>query len=97
MNRKAEFNSGVSSQEPTVTETERGGKRSAPGPIPQDVPPAARSHQSGKMAIDDAILEAVKNEVRAPTPMIKFLEHQLAIHTTINSVRTRLSRLKQQG
>lgn len=49
------------------------------------------------MPIDDAVIEAVKNGVRSPAKILKFLEKHLGINTTINSVRTRVSRLKNDG
>ncbi|WP_370301653.1 hypothetical protein [Pseudooceanicola sp.] len=50
-----------------------------------------------QMPIDDAIIEAVKNGVRSPAKILRFLSTQLGVDTTINSVRTRLSRLKKEG
>ena len=49
------------------------------------------------MPIDDAVIEAVKNGIRSPSTILKFLETNLHINTTINSVRTRVSRLKNDG
>ncbi|PWE31160.1 hypothetical protein DDZ14_14155 [Maritimibacter sp. 55A14] len=50
-----------------------------------------------KMARDEAVIEAIKNGKRQPVAILDFIIRHLGIETTINSVRTRLSRLKNEG
>lgn len=50
-----------------------------------------------KMPVDDAVLQAIKSGVRSPIAMLKFLDDQLGVKTTISSIRTRLSRMKKVG
>ena len=70
-------------------------KRNAAGSTQSEstTPPATRQI----MSIDDGIVEAVRNDNRTPANIYIFLERQLGIKTTINSVRTRVSRLKSDG
>ena len=81
--RIAEFDAAVNAIE------QRRGKPSAPR--------EASAQEPKKLNIDDAILEAIKNGVRAPSPILKFLANHLGVQTTINSVRTRVSRMSKQG
>lgn len=59
-------------------------------------PPAA-SYAGGNMPIDEAIIIAVRNRARTPAKILVYLKNDLGINTTINSVRTRVSRLKKDG
>lgn len=49
------------------------------------------------ISIDDAILEAVATGLQTPAKILNFLASDLGIETTINSVRTRVSRLGAAG
>ena len=49
------------------------------------------------MPIDDAIVEAVRSGTRTPAKILAFLSSELGIETTINSGRTRVSRMKNNG
>ncbi len=51
---------------------------------------------TSKMTINQAIVEAVKNGSSTPKEILAFLEDHLAMSTTINSVRTRVSRLSSE-
>ena len=56
-----------------------------------------RQTEANRMPIDDAIIEAVKNDARAPAAILSFMQKHLGVQTTINSVRTRVSRLRANG
>lgn len=47
--------------------------------------------------IDDAITIAVGNGARTPARILAYLKRELEVDTTINSVRTRVSKLKKEG
>lgn len=49
------------------------------------------------MTRDAAIIEAIKNGKRQPAAILDFMSRHLGVETTINSVRTRLSRMKSSG
>ncbi len=53
--------------------------------------------ESSKLPINDAILEAIRNGQSKPADIHKFLADHLRVHTTRNSVNTRLSKLKKEG
>lgn len=63
---------------------------------PQPHATAIRSSGS-PIRIDDAIVEAVSTGTNTPAKILDFLTEHLGIETTINSVRTRVSRLKNEG
>jgi hypothetical protein len=65
----------------------RGDSESAPPLKPKGVT------GTGQISIDDAIIEAVKNGVHTPMTILTFLKDHLGIETTVNSIRTRVSRL----
>ena len=50
-----------------------------------------------QMPIDAAIIEAVRCGAQKPAAVLKFIQVHLNVDTTINSVRTRLSRLNAEG
>jgi hypothetical protein len=57
---------------------------------------AASSPQAKhSMPVDDAIIRAVGAGMKTPTDILSYLERELGINTTINSIRTRVSRLKK--
>lgn len=47
--------------------------------------------------VGDAIVEAVEAGMRTPVAVLDYLSTQMGIHTTIGSVRARLSPLKKEG
>ncbi|MCF6304624.1 MAG: hypothetical protein L3J33_04580 [Rhodobacteraceae bacterium] len=49
------------------------------------------------LTIDEAVVEAVNNGRKKPMVIFDFVSSQLGIKTTINSVRTRLTKLKNDG
>jgi hypothetical protein len=48
-------------------------------------------------AINDGIIEAIKNEQRTPATIYEFLRRHLGIETSKHSVSTRLSKMKNDG
>ena len=58
--------------------------------VPKPSPP------QHSMPIDEAIIIAVRNGNRTPAAVLGYLQRELHLQTTINSVRTRLSRLKRE-
>lgn len=50
-----------------------------------------------KMPIDEAVLRAVANGRVTPKNILLFIQKDLSMSTTLNSVRARLSRLKSGG
>ena len=71
----------------------RGGQASVSATLHVSANPRVRH----KMPVDDAVLLAVGNGVQSPIEMLRFLEKQLGVRTTIASIRTRLSRMKKDG
>ena len=55
------------------------------------------SRPKAKMKINDAIVEAVNSGRKNPRGIFDFIENQLGIDTTINSVRVRVSKLRIGG
>lgn len=53
----------------------------------------ASKGKTSSIPIDEAVIEAVKNGARTPAQIHEFMENTLGVNTTINSVRTRVSRL----
>ncbi len=53
--------------------------------------------RSGPPTVNDAILEAIKNGRGTPTTILDFIQQELGLETTKNSVSTRLSRMKADG
>lgn len=51
----------------------------------------------GKVSLDDAILKAVKTGQSTPVLILDYVTKKMSVVTTINSVRTRVSRLKREG
>lgn len=49
------------------------------------------------MPVDDAVVMAIAAGTSSPAAILEFLQTMLNIQTTINSVRTRLSKLKKSG
>lgn len=70
-------------------------KSRASKPAKKSAPPSPR--RAVWFSIDDAILEAVANGVQTPAKILDYLSSRLGIDTTINSVRTRVSRLRADG
>ncbi len=58
---------------------------------------AAVTQYQHPMPVDDAIVIAVTNGCKAPQAILAHLRQRLGVHTTIASVRTRVSRLKDRG
>lgn len=56
--------------------------------------PAKRNHS---MNVGEAIVYAVEHGCTTPTQVLAYLETELGITTTLNSVRARLSPLKKEG
>lgn len=52
--------------------------------------------KGSKLNVNDAIIEAIKNGHHSATEIVGFIEKQLILSTTLNSVRTRLSALKKE-
>ncbi|MDT9600029.1 hypothetical protein [Sphingosinicella rhizophila] len=52
---------------------------------------------SHPMPVDKAIVIAVREGSRTPVQILDYLRKRLGVHTTINSVRTRVSKLKNDG
>lgn len=49
------------------------------------------------MPVDDAIVIAVKNGAKSPTEIHAYLRRKLGLHTTVGSIRTRVSKLRKKG
>jgi hypothetical protein len=58
-------------------------------------PQLRQPHHS--MPVDEAILMAISGGNTTPMTILNYIVSQLGINTTINSVRTRVSRLKSEG
>lgn len=50
-----------------------------------------------KVSLDDGIIKAVKAGQSTPVMILDYVTGKMSIQTTINSVRTRVSRLKREG
>lgn len=50
-----------------------------------------------KVSLDDAILKAVGSGQSTPVMILDYVTGKMSVETTINSVRTRVSRLKREG
>lgn len=48
------------------------------------------------MKIDDAVIQAIRNEAGTPKEIHSFLDREMGIKTTRNSIGTRLGRLKKK-
>lgn len=64
-------------------------------PARQTSRPTSKGRPS--MKIDEAITQAIRNEAGTPKAIHNFLDRELGIKTTRNSVGTRLGRLKKKG
>lgn len=49
------------------------------------------------MPVNDAVVLAVNAGCKTPVAILQYLKEKLDIHTTINSVRSRVSPLKKEG
>ena len=49
------------------------------------------------MRVNDAIIVAVEAGMKTPVQILGYLKDHLGVHTTLNSVRSRVSPLGQQG
>lgn len=56
--------------------------------------PAVTKHP---MPVNDAIVIAVEAGMKTPTNILAYLAEHLGVHTTLNSVRSRVSPLGQEG
>lgn len=50
-----------------------------------------------KMPVNDAIVLAVEAGKKTPVNILAYLKDELDVHTTLNSVRSRVSPLKKEG
>jgi hypothetical protein len=67
-------------------------------PPRRDVTPSALPpHAKHPMRVNDAIIIAVEAGQKTPTQILAFLKKELGVDTTLNSVRSRVSPLGQQG
>lgn len=80
----------------------RGGAPSKSSTAPRKTTPpkktTKRSKTAGqKVSLDDAIVAAVGKAHTTPVMILDYVTDKLGVETTINSVRTRVSRLKREG
>lgn len=64
---------------------------------PITVSPAASDRPGSGLSIDEAIVRAVGAGCRTPLTILAYLGNELLISTTVNSIRTRVSKLYQEG
>ncbi|MEM6578317.1 MAG: hypothetical protein AAF678_07485 [Pseudomonadota bacterium] len=70
----------------------------APAKAASAKPAQKRTKKStGKISLDDGIMRAVKAGQSTPVLILDYVTKKMSIETTINSVRTRVSRLKREG
>lgn len=62
----------------------------------RDAAPRPKAYPQ-KMPINEAVLRAVANGRKTPQNILAFIQKDLSMTTTLMSVRTRLSRLKNDG
>lgn len=67
------------------------------GQGPEDSGAAMPQNSQNAMSVDDAIVRAVEAGQKTPRDILAHLSAKLGVHTTINSVRTRVSKLKNVG
>jgi hypothetical protein len=60
-------------------------------------PPPPPVHLKHPMKVNDAIILAVEAGHKTPTQILAYLKAELGVETTLNSVRSRVSPLGQQG
>lgn len=49
------------------------------------------------LTVDDAIIKAVDAGHKTPMDILEYLKSDLRLHTTVNSIRTRVSKLGSEG
>jgi hypothetical protein len=72
--------------------TEIGQSATKPSPLAPTPPPIKHP-----MPVNDAIVIAVEAGMKTPTKILAYLAEHLGVHTTLNSVRSRVSPLGQEG
>ena len=73
------------------TEIGQAAQKSSPlAPLPSPAP-------KHPMRVNDAIVIAVGAGMKTPTRILAYLADHLGVHTTLNSVRSRVSPLGQEG
>jgi hypothetical protein len=60
-------------------------------------PPPPPAHMKHPMRVNDAIVKAVEAGSKTPTQILAYLKDKLGVDTTLNSVRSRVSPMGQQG
>jgi hypothetical protein len=58
---------------------------------------AARFQVRHSMPVNDAVIRAVEAGRKTPVLILDYIQKELGIQTTLNSVRSRVSPLKQEG
>lgn len=72
-------------------------------PILDELPSAGQAagadatRSAHPMKVNDAVVMAVNAGRKSPTTILDYLHTELGVHTTINSVRSRVSPLKAEG
>ncbi|MEM6480672.1 MAG: hypothetical protein AAF922_04975 [Pseudomonadota bacterium] len=76
-------------------------KKPAPASIAKPAPASTAKKSAKKPAVkvtlDDAIVKAVGAGQSTPVMILDYVTGKMSVETTINSVRTRVSRLKREG
>ena len=97
--RRDELKASFSAIEAELTDIDRalkamGGK---PNESATSTAMAGRFQIRHSMPVNDAIIKAVEAGQTTPAQILDYLQNVLGIQTTLNSVRSRVSPLKQEG
>lgn len=69
----------------------------APAKAVEKTSMASRFQIRHSMPVNDAIVKAVEAGRKTPVDILNYLQNELGVQTTLNSVRSRVSPLKQEG